>query len=291
MTVLVGAAAGGAALGLIVWLVATVRPAAHAEVMGNLATGLTTRSQATSTRPERPWLTALQRMVHPTGLALVDRLLTRAGRPKGWTAGTMLAAKAAGVTLMAPIAVVLASAGGGRVVVAIVALIVTFFTPELLLYSKGQERQQRIGRELADTLDQMTISVEAGLGFDAAMARAAAAGRGPLAEEFVRTLQEIQVGVPRREAFRGLSRRTTVVDLQRFVSALLQSDAYGVPLVDTLRIQAEEIRRKRRFRAEQRAMQVPVKVVFPLIVCILPTLFIVLLGPAIISMIAIFSGG
>lgn len=290
MVALMGAAAAGTALGIVVWLMATVRPVAHSEVVGNLNAGLPVRQQPVAARPERLWLTGAQRLVHPTGRALIDRLLTRAGRPKGWTAGTMLIAKVAGVAVMAPIALMLASAGGSRVMVAGATMVITFFTPELLLYSKGKERQEQIARELADTLDQMTISVEAGLGFDAAMARAASAGQGPLAEELVRTLQEIQVGVPRREAFRRLSQRTTVVDLQRFVSALLQSDAYGVPLVDTLRVQAEEVRRKRKFRAEQRAMQVPVKVVFPLMVCILPTLFIVLLGPAIISMIALFSG-
>lgn len=288
MTVMVAALSLGIAVTTLTWIAVTVRPPAHREVVGNLSVGLPAATQQAAVDRQFGWMTWSQRFVHPIGIRLVDQLLTRAGRPRGWSLGSMLLGKLAAMTVAVPVAMIISSAGGARVIVAVATVAVAFFAPELLLYSKGVERQQRIANELADTLDQMTISVEAGLGFDAAMARAAAAGSGPLAEEFVRTLQDLQVGVPRREAFRGLADRTTVVDLKRFTAALLQSDAYGVPLADTLRVQAEEIRRKRRYRAEQRAMQVPVKIVFPLVMCILPTLFIVLLGPAVISLISTF---
>jgi tight adherence protein C len=158
-----------------------------------------------------------------------------------------------------------------------------------MLYSRGQERQDAIGLELADTLDQMTIAVEAGLGFESAMARAGANGKGPLAEELVRTLQDIAVGQPRREAYLALAERTGVKDLARFIRAVVQADAYGVSIADVLRTQAQEMRLKRRQRAEEKAMQIPVKVIFPLILCILPTLFIVLLGPAVMDIVAAFS--
>ena len=125
----------------------------------------------------------------------------------------------------------------------------------------------------------MTIAVEAGLGFESAMARAGRNGKGPLAEELVRTLQDIAVGQPRREAYLALADRTGVADLRRFIRAVVQADAYGVSIADVLRTQAQEMRLKRRQRAEEKAMQIPVKVIFPLILCILPTLFIVLLGP------------
>ena len=163
--------------------------------------------------------------------------------------------------------------------------VVAYFLPELLLYSRGQERQQAIQLELADTLDQMTIAVEAGLGFESAMARAGSNGKGPLAEELVRTLQDIAVGQPRREAYLALAERTGVVDLRRFIRAVVQADAYGVSIADVLRTQAQEMRLKRRQRAEEKAMQIPVKVIFPLILCILPTLFIVLLGPAVMDIV------
>jgi tight adherence protein C len=162
---------------------------------------------------------------------------------------------------------------------------VCWFVPDLLLHSRGQERQQAIALELADTLDQMTIAVEAGLGFESAIARAGRNGRGPLAEELVRTLQDIAVGQPRREAYLALAERTGVRDLRRFIRAVVQADQFGVSIADVLRTQAQEMRLKRRQRAEQKAMQIPVKVIFPLILCILPTLFIVLLGPVVLSVV------
>ena len=173
--------------------------------------------------------------------------------------------------------------------VAVAVVIVARFVPELLLHSRGQKRSQRIVLELADTLDQMTIAVAAGLGFDAAMARAGQNGRGPLAEELRRTLQDVQVGQSRRQAYEDLSRRNDVPDLRRFVRAVIQADAHGVAVADVLRTQAGEMRMKRRQRAEEKAMQIPVKVVFPLMLCILPCLFIVLLGPAVINIIQAFS--
>jgi tight adherence protein C len=157
--------------------------------------------------------------------------------------------------------------------------------PDLLLLSRGQERQQAIGLELADTLDQMTIAVEAGLGFESAIARVGRNGKGPLAEELVRTLQDIAVGQPRREAYLALAERTGVRDLRRFIRAVVQADQFGVSIADVLRTQSHEMRLKRRQRAEQKAMQIPVKVIFPLILCILPTLFIVLLGPVVLSVV------
>jgi tight adherence protein C len=185
--------------------------------------------------------------------------------------------------------VVTARPGVLTVLLAAVVTVVFYFVPELLLHSRGQERQQAIGLELADTLDQMTIAVEAGLGFESAMARAGKNGKGPLAEELVRTLQDIAVGQPRREAYLALAERTGAPDLRRFIRAVVQADAYGVSIADVLRTQAQEMRLKRRQRAEEKAMQIPVKVIFPLILCILPTLFIVLLGPAVMDIIGVFS--
>jgi tight adherence protein C len=179
--------------------------------------------------------------------------------------------------------------GVGTVLLAVAVTGVAYYVPELLLKSRGQERQQAIALELADTLDQMTIAVEAGLGFESAMARAGRNGKGPLAEELVRTLQDIAVGQPRRDAYLALADRTGVTDLRRFIRAVVQADAYGVSIADVLRTQAQEMRLKRRQRAEEKAMQIPVKVIFPLILCILPTLFIVLLGPAVLDIVGVFS--
>lgn len=235
------------------------------------------------------------RAVTPIGwVEGLERRLTLAGRPPAWPLERVLAAKVllgAGALLLG-----FAMFAGNRTFLQLLMWMgmtaLAYFTPDLLLYSKGTERQKRIQMELPDTLDQMTISVEAGLGFDSAMARAGQSGTGPLAEELVRTLQEVQVGVARSKALRNLGDRTTVPDLRHFVLAVIQAEGYGIPVADVLRVQAAELRVKRRQRAEERAMKIPVKVIFPLILCILPTMFIVIMGPAVIRISrALFGSG
>ena len=135
----------------------------------------------------------------------------------------------------------------------------------------------------------MTISVEAGLGFEAAMLKAGNNGRGPLADELIRTLQDMSIGRSRIDAYHALAERTTSVDLRRFTRSVIQADLYGIAIAEVLRVQAAEVRMRRRQRAEEQAMKVPVKVIFPLIFCILPVLFIVLMTPAVLSMIDAFS--
>jgi tight adherence protein C len=142
---------------------------------------------------------------------------------------------------------------------------------------------------LADTLDQMTIAVEAGLGFEAAMAKAATNGKGPLAEEVIRTLQDMSIGRARKDAYQAFGERTSSPDLRRFTRSVVQADTYGISIAAALRVQAAEMRLRRRQRAEERAMRIPVKVLFPLIFCILPVLFIVLLTPAVLSIIKAFA--
>ena len=228
----------------------------------------------------------------PSGtVARLNRLAGTAGRPAAWPVPRLVAAKLVLALIAAVLGLLVVSGRPGvlTVLMAVAVTVVSYFLPELLLHSRGQERQDAIALELADTLDQMTIAVEAGLGFESAMARAGANGKGPLAEELVRTLQDIAVGQPRKEAYLALADRTGVTDLRRFIRAVVQADQYGVSIADVLRTQAQEMRLKRRQRAEEKAMQIPVKVIFPLILCILPTLFIVLLGPAVMDIVAAFS--
>jgi tight adherence protein C len=172
--------------------------------------------------------------------------------------------------------------------VGLFAVVLAFFLPDLLVYSRGIERQQQIQIELPDTLDQMTISVEAGLGFESAMAKAATNGNGPLAEELIRTLQDMSIGRTRHDSYEALAARTTSTDLRRFTRAVIQADTYGIAIADVLHVQASEMRLKRRQRAEEKAMKVPVKVLFPLMFCILPVLFVVVLGPAVINLVQVF---
>ncbi len=160
--------------------------------------------------------------------------------------------------------------------------------PDTVLARKARDRQLAISNQLPDTLDQLTICVEAGLGFDAALARTARTGRGPLAQELARLLQDLRVGVPRVEALKAMLERTDVPELRQFVHVIIQAESYGVPISKVLRTQAAEQREKRRFRAEERAMKLPVKVIFPMVFCILPTLFIVVLAPAFLNISARF---
>jgi tight adherence protein C len=165
---------------------------------------------------------------------------------------------------------------------AIAVSALAWFAPDLVLKSRAQQRTDEIRRALPDTIDQVTIAVEAGLAFEAALAHVAANGSGPLAEELSRTLQDIQLGMPRSTALAGLASRADIPEMHRLVTAIQQSERYGVPIANVLRVQAGELRERRRQRAEEHAMKIPVKIVVPLVVCILPSLFVVIIGPAVI---------
>jgi tight adherence protein C len=155
--------------------------------------------------------------------------------------------------------------------------------PKIWLTNKVETRQREIRLALADTLDLMTIAVEAGLGFDSALARVVSAIPGPLSDELYRLLQEIRIGIRRQDALNGLSERTRVSELDQFITAINQADVFGISVGQVLRIQAAQLRQKRSQMAEERANKTPVKLLFPLILCIFPALFTVLVGPAAIA--------
>jgi len=163
-----------------------------------------------------------------------------------------------------------------------------FVAPDLYLYQKAYERSEEVRRTLADAVDLLTISVEAGLGFDAALQQVSRNTTGPLAEEFSRVLREMQLGKGRSDSLRALSDRTNVDDLKAFVGSMVQADAFGISISQVLRVQSGEMRIKRRQHAEKRAQQVPVKIMIPLILCVLPCLMTVVMGPAIINVIRQF---
>ena len=173
-------------------------------------------------------------------------------------------------------------------VVAVTLVVVAFFVPDLLVRARADRRAEEITLLLPDVLDQLTISVEAGLGFEAALARIVESETHPLAREFGRTLQDIQLGTGRLAALEALANRSQVDDLRTVVLALRQAESLGVPLARTLRTLAGEMREKRRFRAEEKAHQLPIKMIFPLGLCIFPALFIVILGPGIVTYLQLF---
>jgi tight adherence protein C len=231
------------------------------------------------------------RLTPPAYVRKLDRLLSLAGRPLSLPLEKVLAGKLALGLAGASLGFYLSAVGSTPIMklAGLFLLFLGYFVPDLLLYSKGMERQKAMQLELANTLDQMLISVEAGLGFEGAMARAGENGKGPLAEELVRTLQDMQVGRSRRESYQALAERTNIPELRSFVQAVVQADTYGIAISRVLRIQAKVMRVKRRQRAEEKAMKLPVMILFPLLFFIFPVLFIAILGPAVINTVVTFS--
>ncbi|HEY8693288.1 MAG TPA: type II secretion system F family protein [Chloroflexota bacterium] len=165
------------------------------------------------------------------------------------------------------------------------------YLPKRWLSAKAAKRQRAIERALPDALDLIVVSMEAGLALDGAIAKVVEKTRGPLRQEFQRALQEIRLGKPRREALRELGHRTGVRDLQSLVSSIIQADQMGVSMAQVMRTQADEARLKRRQRAEERAHQAAVKMLFPLVLFILPSVMIVTIGPAALTIYRQFSSG
>lgn len=218
-----------------------------------------------------------------------------AGNPPGWDVNRIIGLKVLGLLVLGGLALVYCL--GKSVPFPKFPLIVVgmgvfgYLLPNILLNNAGTKREQLMQNALPDALDLMTISVEAGLGFDAAVNRVAKETKGPLAEEFARLMQEMQIGVGRMEAMRAMGERSSIKDLKSFCLAMVQADSFGIPIARVLRVQSTEMRVKRRQRAEEKAQQVPVKILIPLILFILPCLFLIILGPVIIQMVQFFGNG
>jgi tight adherence protein C len=225
------------------------------------------------------------RMPGGSSSAVAERL-ARAGLGPTWSVGRVMLIKVAlaGLVLLFG-ATRAASAGGTAWLLASFGLAAgAFMLPDAHLAGKARERQAAMELQLPDLLDQVTVSIEAGLGFDSALARVVQTGEGPVYDEFAHVLQDMRLGVPREAALDALAERTTVSDLRQFIGAVSQAGRYGLPLGDIMRVQAAELRDKRKFRAEERALKIPVKMLVPLLICVLPALFIVLLGPTIVRL-------
>ncbi len=245
-------------------------------------------------RPLAQRFGSLGRALTPAGA--VDRYqrhLDYAGNPPGWPVERVVDAKGACLVVGAFLGAFLGILYGGLLGLVLgtaIGAVLGTFLPDLLVYNLGLRRQQVIRKTMPDILDMLTVSVEAGLGFDAALAQVARGGKGPMVGETARVLREMQLGRRRTEALRAMAQRTTVLELRTFASAVVQASELGIPIANVLREQAKEMRIKRRQRAEEQAQKVPVKILFPLILCIFPVLFIVVIGPGVIRLIGSFGG-
>ncbi|MFM7616411.1 MAG: type II secretion system F family protein [Actinomycetes bacterium] len=299
--VLIGALALGCSIPLAWWALSGPR-SPRAQATSNLRMGAPSTTNLRETRlaesaqdrvlsPMMQGLAGRARSWTPSGLRdSIEQRIQLAGLGDDWTPDRVFATKAvlglagAAVTVL----LLLGSPSLRTLVIGVAITALLFFLPDVRLQSKGADRQQLIENQLADVLDQVTVCVEAGLSFDNAVLRVAR-GSGPLPEELGRTLQDVQLGMTRSAALERLLERTDVSDLRSFVHAFNQAEKYGIPIAQILRVQSTEIRTKRRQRAEERALKLPVKLVFPVVLCILPALFVVVAGPAAIRVAESFS--
>ncbi len=285
---LLGVAAVAAGLGCMTYTLAGTSGRALSIARRNLTRGLAVTTREVGSLESRgTGATAFLRVITLDSEARrARRLVELAGYPRGLTLTRVLWAKLAFSGTAALVGLSILAGGAGPLTWLLVPAVVAgaYRLPEAILWSRARERRTTIMHELPDVLDQMTVAVAAGLGFEAALSRAAANGKGPLADELSRTLHDVAIGRPRREAYNALVDRTDVTDLKRFVAAVNQADAYGIAIADVLRSQAQEMRVKRRQRAEEQAMKVPVKVTFPLMLCFLPALLITVVGPAVLGL-------
>ena len=215
-----------------------------------------------------------------------DKRLALAGNPGDMRTGDWLGIKAMGAVAGAGILFLLFGILSGNIlngiVFAVLGLGIGYIVPEFWLSGRIKKRQKLILIQIPDALDLLTISVRAGLGFDAALGKVVEKMKGPLVDEFRRALAEVRVGKVRRDALRDIVARTEVQPLTNFIGAIIQAEQLGVSISKVLQIQSEQLRIERRQRAEELAAKAPIKMLFPLVGCIFPALFIVILGPAII---------
>lgn len=225
-------------------------------------------------------------------LSRLELRLDHAGFPVGWDLNRLIVIKTLGLLVGAAFGLLVATSlnfGMGILLMAF-AGIIGFYAPDYALEKTAEKRTAQMRRSLADTVDMLNLTLAAGIGFDSALRLVATNTTGALAEEFSRVVREISIGKSRDEALRALGERTPDQDLRRFCTTCIQADRRGTPFGEILAIQSTELRIKRRQDAEERAQKVPVKILFPTMIFFLPTLMLIVMGPAIASMVAALGG-
>mgnify|MGYP000445096259 CR=1 FL=1 len=239
-------------------------------------------------RPAIQRLSRAGRRQEGGAIARIDAKLERAGYPGGLRGADWIGVKILAMIAFAVLAFLLGLVlTSGTIPVAmffiLIGAAVGYIAPEFWLGRKMRARAMEMVLQLPDALDLLTISVEAGLGFDAALAKVVEKMEGPLVDEFRQALAEVRMGRARREALRDVANRADAQPVSNFVGAIIQAEQLGVPIAKVLQIQSNQLRIERRQRAEEAAAKAPVKMLFPMVGCIFPTIFIVILGPAIVT--------
>jgi len=236
--------------------------------------------------------TIIQKYTPVKQISTIERKLDHAGRPYNWNASDYLTYHYLTTIAVGVITFVATWLSGSsmsnRIMALLLGLIGGYIFFEMTVENKIRTRKKAIEKALPDVLDLMTVSIEAGLGFDAAMQRVVEKAKGPIAEEFNETLQEMRMGKTRREALQDLGARTGVIDLSRFVESLIQADQLGVSLGNVLRNQSDQMRVLRRQRVQEQAMKAPIKMLFPMLLFIFPCMFIIILAPALMNLVGAF---
>ncbi len=228
----------------------------------------------------------LAKPMPPERLAALRHKIVLSGKQQTWNTEKALAIKAFGliVGIVGALGLLAIQRSTLMMVAAGLVLACGYFAMDYYLDKAAGARQLEIQQALPDVLDQIMVCVEAGIGFDAALHRCSMSNDNALGDELARTMQDIRLGMPRRQALYALLDRTDVQELRLFVRALAQAEKSGIPIAKVLQVQSDEVREKRRQAAEERAMKLPVKLILPLVLCILPSLFTVIMGPAVIRM-------
>jgi tight adherence protein C len=254
-------------------------------------------SQPFSQRVIRPLLVqlgnGLSKMSPSKSRAAAERQLELAGRPYGWGATEFLGLRLFVAVVFGVLAFLISSLAPNlssltRILIPIGGAALGFFLPLLWLRSKINRRKKEIVKALPDAMDLLTITVEAGMGFDGALQKVAEKWDNELSRSFAKVVQEMRLGVLRREALRNMSYNMDVPDVTSFTAAIIQADQLGVSIAKILRVQSEQMRVKRRQRAEEQANKAPIKMLFPMVFLIFPALFVVLLGPALLIIMETF---
>jgi tight adherence protein C len=243
-------------------------------------------------KPGMARLGRISRALSPVGMVdRLDRKIVLAGMSRQWPLDRVLGTKLVLGVVFALVMLMQWSTDPANVRLLLMSIGITvgaFMLPDILIGIRGTKREEEIARSLPDILDQVTISVEAGLGFDSAIAHVAHNVDGPLSAELGRMLQDVKLGMSRAHAFEALTERTDVQELRQFVLALQQAEKLGVPIAKVLRIQSSELRTIRRQSAEEAAQKVPVKMIIPLVLLILPALILIVLAPAMFDLMDTF---